>query len=591
MAEERPDVDAGEDADEGATVAASPGARRKAGLAGEAGPDPDPSRPGVSAARLAASHVILTDTTRHVLRADEAARALALSRALVFLTGVGLLAAPFLYDATRALYWPTVAAVATVFTASVWMWRRARGTPGHSRAAFRAFIWLSIGSGLFIAYDLGLFSPAPLFLTLGVTFLAQSNDRRLALAASVFATVCYSVLALLVIAGVIPDLGLLHVTGPTGHGRELMVVMVPVAYVVAAWQGRLSRRATLLAIERSHEALRRALTREAQLAEANQNLDVALRAGAGKSGRYSGLLMGRYRLAEIIGRGAMGEIYSAADVDSGAPAAVKVLQAAVSREPDLVERFFREGRIAVRLQAPNVVTVYDVGAAEGVPFIAMELLVGEDLSAHLRHRERLDLPEVLELCAEVASGLAAAHGAGVVHRDLKPQNIFGAEAPGGRTKVWKILDFGVSKLRDAGATLTRSAVIGTPGYMSPEQAEGRDADHRSDVFALGAVTYRALTGRPPFAGEIPQVLFEIAYKSPICPSELLPSLPPDVDLVLALALAKRASDRFDTAVELADALADAARGALDPALRARAERVIEAMPWGSLLRGMEPSRG
>jgi serine/threonine-protein kinase len=365
-----------------------------------------------------------------------------------------------------------------------------------------------------------------------------------------------------------------------------MVVMVPLAFVVAAWQGRKSRRATLAAIEQSNELLRRALTREAQLAEAHQNLDVALRAGAGESGRCTGALMGRWRLAEIVGRGAMGEIYAAADVDSGEPAAVKVLQAAISREPDLVERFLREGRIAARLKAPNVVTVFDVGAEAGVPFIAMELLVGKDLSAHLRQRERLELPEVVELCAEVARGLLAAHGAGVVHRDLKPHNIFCAEAiapGGGAGKVWKILDFGVSKLRDSSATLTNAAVVGTPGYMSPEQAEGKDADHRTDIFALGAVAYRALTGRPPFAGDLPHVLFEIVYKSPIRPSELLLGLPPDVDLVLAIALAKRAADRFDSADELADALREAARGALDPALRARAERLLDAMPWGSLL--------
>jgi len=204
--------------------------------------------------------------------------------------------------------------------------------------------------------------------------------------------------------------------------------------------------------------------------------------------------------------------------------------------------------------------------------------VGQDLSAHLRQRERLELAEVVDLCAEVACGLRAAHDAGVVHRDLKPQNIFCAEveqdsakAPG---RVWKILDFGVSKLHDSSATLTNAAVIGTPGYMSPEQAEGRDADHRSDIFSLGAVAYRALTGRPPFAGELPHVLFEIVYRDPVQPSELVTGLPHDVDLVITLALAKRAEDRFDDAGQLADALRQAARGGLDPALRARAERLL-----------------
>ena len=497
-----------------------------------------------------------------------------------------------------------MAAVATVFTASVWMWRRARGTPGHSRAAFRAFIWLSIGSGLFIAYDLGLFSPAPLFLTLGVTFLAQSNDRRLALAASVFATVCYSVLALLVIAGVIPDLGLIHVTGPTGHGRELMVVMVPVAFVVAAWQGRKSRRATLTAIEQSNELLRRALTREAQLAEANQNLDVALRAGAGESGRHSGALMGRYRLAEIIGRGAMGEIYSAADVDSGAPAAVKVLQAAVSREPDLVERFFREGRIAARLKAPNVVTVFDVGADGGVPFIAMELLVGQDLSAYLRQRERLDLPEVVELCDEVARAASmrrAQHAAGVVHRDpLKPQNIFGAEptAPRGGEAA----DQGGSGRSSTSASpscATRAPRSPTPPSWAPP-ATCRPSRPRARTPITAATSSRSApspTARSPGAPPSPATCRTSSSRSSTRARSARPTCSPPsprrVDLVLALALAKRTSDRFDTAVEARrrPRRRRCPRRPSTPALRARAERVIEAMPWGSLLRGMEPSRG
>ncbi len=552
------------DAGDGATAVASPAARRKAGEDG-----------------AAASLATMAETSAHVIRTDEAARALALSRGITFLSGVGLCAVPFLYDRGRALFWPAAANMVALFLTSGWMWWRAVRARGHSRAVFRLFVAVAAGTGLFMAYDLGVFSPAPLFLALGVVFIAQSHDCPFAVGATVFSAAAYAVLALLVIAGVVPDLGVFSAAAGPLSGRLLFVVMVPVAYGVAGWQGRQSRRATLAAIAETQQALRLALTREAQLAEANQNLDVALNAGAGSSGRYTDARMGSYRLAEIIGRGAMGEIYAASDVDTGAPAAVKVLQASVCRDPDLVERFFREGRIAKSLQAPNVVTVFDVGGAEdGVPFIAMELLVGEDLSARLRHRERLDLPATLDLVDEVSLGLAAAHAAGVVHRDLKPQNIFCAEQPRGQPPVWKILDFGVSKLRDAFATITHAAVIGTPGYMSPEQAQGTDTDHRSDIFALGAVTYRALTGRPPFGGEMPHVLFEIAYKSPTCASELCPSLPPDVDLVLAIALAKRAGDRFDSAPEMAAALRDAARGALDPALRARAAALIEEAPWG-----------
>jgi serine/threonine-protein kinase len=215
----------------------------------------------------------------------------------------------------------------------------------------------------------------------------------------------------------------------------------------------------------------------------------------------------------------------------------------------------------------------------------MELLLGQDLSAMLRQKERLDPAGVVEVVTQVARGLEVAHEAGVVHRDLKPHNIFCAEQGEGKRPVWKILDFGVSKLRDQGATLTNAAVIGTPGYMAPEQAEGRDVDHRADLFSLGAVAYRALTGRPPFGGgDLPRVLFEIAYKNPVRPSEITPSLPEDVDLVLAIALAKRPEDRFDSALDLAAALRAACAGALDPALRTRATTQLASMPWGGALR-------
>src|SRR5439155_13924929 len=138
------------------------------------------------------------------------------------------------------------------------------------------------------------------------------------------------------------------------------------------------------------------------------------------------------------------------------------------------------------------------------------------------------LAELVELVRQIAAGLSAAHRAGVVHRDLKPANLFLVEKPGDDT--WKILDFGVAKLRGSTGTLTQRAIIGTPGYMSPEQAQGREVDPRSDVFSLGAVLYRALTGRPAFSGpDLPQILFDIVYRCPTRPSEIVASLPRDVD--------------------------------------------------------------
>jgi serine/threonine-protein kinase len=143
----------------------------------------------------------------------------------------------------------------------------------------------------------------------------------------------------------------------------------------------------------------------------------------------------------------------------------------------------------------------------------------------------------------------------------------------------------VSKLADSSGALTDISLVGTPGYMSPEQAQGREAGPTSDIFALGAVVYRALTGRPPFSGpDVPQILFEIVYRSPPRPSDLVPHLPTDVDLVLALALAKRAELRFESAADFAAAFALASKEALSAPLRDRAKAAVAKMPWGRKVR-------
>ncbi len=550
---------------------------------------PDARKPLASAAARPAlpsspKGGMFAETTAHVMIAEETSRTLGFSRVMAALSGSGTVIAPFLYS-KRVLYFPMIATLIALCGASLWMWRRTLAGP-PSRAALRAYMSVCVAAGLFIEYDLGVFSPAPLFVLIGVLFFAQANDRRFAIAMPITCAASYFVLALLVLAGVVPDLGLFSATVGSLGIRVVMLMIVPAAFLVASWQARKSWRATLAALNEAQNALRLALTREAQLAEANQNLDVALKAGAGGSGRYTGTLMGHYRLAEVVGRGAMGEVYAATDTSSGKRAAVKVLQASVAREPDLLERFLREGRIAARVSSPHIVTVYDVGGEEGVPYIAMELLEGDDLAAHLRHVERMDLDAVAALVGEVADGLSAAHAEGVVHRDLKPQNIFWAAQGEGRPPVWKILDFGVSKLLDTGSTLTNAAIVGTPGYMSPEQARGGDVDARSDVFSLGAVAYRALTGQPPFRGEMPQILFEIAYVNPVRPSDLADGIPEDVEGVIALALAKEPADRLASALEFASALSAASRGELPAALRERAQKVLGEHDWKTLRRAV-----
>ncbi len=474
---------------------------------------------------------------------------------------------------------PFVAALAVLLLTSVWVWLRCRDERRYTATVFRIFGWIAATASFELVYFLGVFSPTPVVITLGVTFIGLGRDRRYALVIPLYAVTGYAALAGLVSAGVLEDRGVIRATDLTLMPKLFGAVMVPVVLLMTLSLARLARQTLEEAARRSHEALRLANQREALLAEANQDLEEALRAGKGQQGRWTGAAAGAWELAEVIGHGAMGDIYAARHRDSGEPAAVKLLREDVSRDQRLLERFVREGAIASTLDVPNVVRVHETGYIAGrVPYLAMELLTGEDLAHMLRRTRVLASPALVDLATQVARGLDAAHAAGIVHRDLKPQNLFLA---GG---LWKILDFGVSTLIGSTGTLTQAAVVGTPGYMSPEQARSLAVDHRCDVFALGVVLYRALTGRPPFTGaDTPQILFEVVYRMPLRPGELVDALPAAVDAVLAIALAKRVEDRFASAGELAAALSAAFAAGDDRELRRRSDALIARHGWGRSL--------
>jgi serine/threonine-protein kinase len=311
-------------------------------------------------------------------------------------------------------------------------------------------------------------------------------------------------------------------------------------------------------IERFEEAVRDVAQREALLNEARQELERA--AWVGGPGRFTEQNLGSFKLGLIIGRGAMGEVYEGFHNDTGEGAAIKLLHRNVLSDAGQVVRFAREAEAVSRLDSPHVVKVLEVGdATSPIPYIAMERMVGDDLASELRSRRKLPFDEVVDLIQQVARGIDAAADAGIVHRDLKPQNLFYHRSPDG-AGCWKILDFGVSKLADGTGTLTRGRVVGTPTYMAPEQARGKDVDSRADVYALGAIAYRSLTGHPCFTGrEVPQILYDVVHKMPTQPTRLAPELPAAVDAVLAVALAKRPGDRYARATDLARALA-----AIDP---------------------------
>ncbi len=262
--------------------------------------------------------------------------------------------------------------------------------------------------------------------------------------------------------------------------------------------------------------------------------------------------LGRYRIVRELGRGAMGVVYLAEDETLHRQVAIKTLllpdESEASRQ--LEARFRQEAKAAGALNHPNTITVYDFGREGDRLYIAMELLQGVEL------RERmlagaLPLEEALEIAAQVACGLAAAHERGVVHRDVKPGNIM--VLPGGQAKI---MDFGLARTRASDVRTATGTMMGSPRYMSPEQVGGHPADHRSDLFSLGSVLYEMVTGRPAFEGEnLGQLLSAILHPDPPPPTTLRPGLPASVELVIARAMQRNPLARYQDAAEMGRDLA------------------------------------
>ncbi|HEX5110268.1 MAG TPA: serine/threonine-protein kinase [Vicinamibacterales bacterium] len=263
---------------------------------------------------------------------------------------------------------------------------------------------------------------------------------------------------------------------------------------------------------------------------------------AGAAARF-----GRYRLLERVGRGAMGVVYAAHDDMMGRPVAVKVLMGDLESDPETRARFYREAQAAAGLRHQNIITIFDAGEEEGRSYIAMQLLQGWPLATYLKQPEAASLDRKLDLMSQVCEGLAAAHARGIVHRDLKPGNLF-VQSDG----LLKILDFGIAHLAGSSMTAT-GAVIGTPDYMSPEQARGAQVDERSDIFSAGAVFYFILTGRKPFPGpDLPAVLRQLQFDEPAPLDDA--STPPELKRLITQAMSKSPSDRPARVQELLAAL-------------------------------------
>src|SRR5208337_4543453 len=274
-----------------------------------------------------------------------------------------------------------------------------------------------------------------------------------------------------------------------------------------------------------------------------------------------GVHVGPYEILALLGAGGMGEVYRARDTSLKRDVAIKVIPAYWSRDPERLHRFELEAQAAAALNHPNIVSIFHVGQHEGLPYIVTELLQGETLRDRLQ-RGPLRFREALDHGVDIARGLAAAHSAGIVHRDLKPENLFLTKE--GRVKI---LDFGIAKLQQVQSASADSAtvtlqdetvpgqVLGTVGYMSPEQVRGQAADARSDIFALGAILYEMLSGQRAFKRDSgPETMTAILKEEPPELGGPQRSIPPGLDRIVRRCLEKAPVQRFQSASDLAFAM-------------------------------------
>jgi serine/threonine-protein kinase len=269
---------------------------------------------------------------------------------------------------------------------------------------------------------------------------------------------------------------------------------------------------------------------------------------------------GKYKIVRLLGEGGMGSVYEGENLRIHRKVAIKVLHAAVAAKADVVQRFEREAQAAGRIGSEHIVEVLDLGnLPDGERFMVMEYLEGESLGDRIKRKKRMSPHEAAAVLHQLLEGLAAAHAAGIVHRDLKPDNVYLLTNKGGQKDFVKLLDFGVSKFNalDSEMSMTRTgAVMGTPFYMSPEQARGGKVDTRSDLYSVGVVVYQAVTGRVPFHAEtFNELVFKIALESPEPAELVVPGLDPSFAAIIVRSMVRDPAGRFQTAHEFQNAVA------------------------------------
>ena len=449
----------------------------------------------------------------------------------------------------RLAFWIGIAVLCMCNACLFWM----TGKPERYRPVPVGVLWIlsTIGIQPGVLY-FGPYSAVVMVDMLGIVFIALGRVRWTSLATVGICIGGHIAIAVPILMGRMVDRGVLTSIEAT-RGQLVLAELLIIAFLASGYAlGRWARRANTHALAELQSAMRVIGDQQQALAEV---VDAQERQKRVNEGRWSGQQMGSYKLGLVLGRGAMGEVYEAVGGD-GRLAAVKLLNARSTASSSIVERFHREMEVASRLESPHIVRVYEVSPPDApVPYIAMEKLHGIDLATRLRDEPRMPSDELVVLLDQIARGLEVARIAGVVHRDLKPHNLFHHDGA-----TWKILDFGVSKVLDSEGTLTGDGIVGTPQYMAPEQASGGSVTHAADVYALGAIAYRCLTGRSPFKGkDLAEIVYQVVHVPPVRPTAL-GRVSQSIEDVLAVAMAKDPRRRFASALSFSQAFIAARRG-------------------------------